>query len=202
LGEGRPLQSILFYINSHFLFQVVPDWEFDPDFDPLGTSFFKNKIAWINCRGQPLPTPAGYVFPIPMDNISDSNWEELLHSFLLRDPGHFVAGLFHKQKQNWETLTKMASNNESSLVMSWINHGVDAIGYFQHFKGNFKGKALNHNTCHLQKPPVLQRLQDGNFHSAHGKAEEWFLEIVGEGGRNRLSPFSDASSHGPSNEQE
>jgi hypothetical protein len=56
----------------------------------------------------------------------------------LRDPTAFVSHGLSPCIEEWEQL--LGAIQYSGEVLDWIKHGVDVTQFFQHFKGNFKGR--------------------------------------------------------------
>jgi hypothetical protein len=113
------------------------------------------------------------LWSIPLDKsqLEERDWIDNLESLSLRNPDTFVAGQIHSQKENWKTITGLVNNTKSELVLDWIENGVDATKYFQHFKGQFKGKHYdtksppityfkNHSSCQNFKSEISQQITD------------------------------------------
>jgi hypothetical protein len=104
-------------------------------------------VKWIDCKGIPLPAPTLRPNPFVDPWVQDGDqWEARLANLALRDPGYFVSGQLHTNLDNWKLITDLVENKDSRRVYQWIKSGVDVSAFFQHFKGNFQGKALNHDT--------------------------------------------------------
>lgn len=103
---------------------------------------------------------------------------EKIYETSLRDPNYFVSGQLHENKMQWEKMLKTIDTESKFEVQDWINNGVDISKYFQHFKGNFKGRSYNSNTPPQQffqnsssckpfvnfiKQELIERLKSGSL---------------------------------------
>ena len=59
-----------------------------------------------------------------------------------RDPEAFVAGNLHGYLPAWERIFKCAPYELTPKILHWIRNCVDIRGFFQPFKGQYKGKSF------------------------------------------------------------
>ncbi len=60
---------------------------------------------------------------------------------IIRDPEYFVAGELHYHYETWERI--LHGFHKRDEILRYIREGVSVHDFFQHFKGDFKGKTYD-----------------------------------------------------------
>jgi hypothetical protein len=86
-----------------------------------------------------------------LDAVQNGNVAADASLLAFRDPRSFRGGQLHEHYDTWESLA--APHCEvSSEVLSWIRRKVNVFAYFQHFRGQFKGR---HYSSSLSPPKIF-----------------------------------------------
>ena len=119
-----------------------------------------------------------------IDQIANGAQSPDISSLPFRDPNAFLPGQLHLHFKDWEQLIARAPYDEAFEVLDWLKNKVSISKYFQHFKGNFKGRQFdsdlpmafeNNNSCkqfsRFIDKTLLERVQNGSV-SVIGKVGE------------------------------
>ena len=121
----------------------MPDWELGVAFEPLqAIAGLRSNATWVNYKGeevQPSPLAPAAEFVAASDKVPFD-----LASLPLRNPDTFVSGGLQGNFEAWQDIG--ASDN----VLGWVKNGMDIEEFFQHFRGDFKGR-----TYDSDRPPPM-----------------------------------------------
>lgn len=106
---------------------IVPEWEFDCNFNPVHAENNKRKHPiWTTLGGDNISSHVDpYIF-------NEDCAGKSLYNLYLRNPDFFIAGELHNQFCHWEKI--LFDNDTSSLVKKWIKDGVDVTEFFHTFQ--------------------------------------------------------------------
>ena len=60
---------------------------------------------------------------------------------VFRQPEYYVSGEIHHHYEVWDHI--LTGYHKREEILRYISDGISVYEFFQHFKGNFKGKAYN-----------------------------------------------------------
>lgn len=157
---------------------IVPEWEFDCNFNPVHAENNKRKHPiWTTLGGDNIPSHVDpYIF-------NEDCAGKSLYNLYLRNPDFFIAGELHNQFCHWEKI--LFDNDTSSLVKKWIKDGVDVTEFFTHFKGNFKGCSYNSSfppQRFFQNAPICKQFKEFICSELYERILNGSLSVVGKVG--------------------
>eukprot|EP00058_Branchiostoma_floridae_P021033 XP_002606523.1 hypothetical protein BRAFLDRAFT_91893 [Branchiostoma floridae] len=132
---------------------VIPDWELQYPFDPLGAA--KKRISSVHWRGA-SPAPVG---PVPsVEDVACKGLWASPQQLKFPDPETFMAENIHNHCDYWQELARKVGV-ENGEVIRWASEGVDLEEYFRPFKGQRTIKRICLLESYALKTPCsLQRL--------------------------------------------
>lgn len=121
---------------------VIPEWELASDFQPLEALKRRRYVnKWVTLDGAEPQLSA--TWPSAGDVLNGNSIDFEPTKFPLRDPEYFVAHGLRSCADQWEEL--FSGQEECSEVLDWVKNGVNVETFFKTFKGNYRGKAYDHD---------------------------------------------------------
>ena len=108
------------------------DW-FKPESVVVDTSI----PTWVDVFGDAAGPPPLSRLPLPADVLSGAVPPDF-GGLRMRDPAAFRCGSLHQFAHQWDSF--MVGIRGYDVVRPWIHRGVHLPDFFQHYKGEFKGR--------------------------------------------------------------
>lgn len=114
---------------------IALDW-----FHPESIRVDDSPSTWVDLFGDPSSPPSLDQLPSPSDVLSGSVPPDFA-GLRLRNPKTFRCGSLHKYALQWDSL--MTGVKGYDVVRPWIHRGVHIPDFFQHYKGEYKGRSFD-----------------------------------------------------------
>ena len=112
-----------------------PEW-FKPEDVVVDTS----TPTWVDVMGAEAPPPLLNRLPFPSEVLSGAARPDF-NGLRMRNPNTFRCGMLHQFADQWDS--HMTGVRGYEVVRPWIRRGVHLPDFFEHFKGEFKGRSLD-----------------------------------------------------------
>ena len=93
--------------------------------------------TWVDLQGNPASPPRLNNLPSPADVLSGAKLPDFA-GLRMRNPNTFRCGELHQYAHQWDSL--MTGVKGYDVVRPWIRRGVHLPDFFEHYKGEYKGR--------------------------------------------------------------
>ena len=114
---------------------IVLDW-----FNPEAVRVDASPCTWVDLQGRPASPPPLNRLPSPADVLSGSSLPDF-ENLRLRNPQTFRCGMLHQYAHQWDSF--MTGVRGYDVIRPWIHRGVSLPDFFQHYKGEYKGRSFD-----------------------------------------------------------
>ena len=96
--------------------------------------------SWVGMSGKPAGAPDGSA-PDPVDVLAGIRQPDF-DALRFRDPTVFVAGSLNYNAEAWQDVLAEC-HGAGQFVRGWLKHGVDFFDFFQHYRGEYRGRSFD-----------------------------------------------------------
>ena len=127
---------------------LIPDWEKNVKFDPLGAVCQKRsgeKLVKLECTASD-PHSSHKATDAECVALTDSDFS--LSDLRFRDESYFISNNLRNYSDEWESISQCTPGG--AKVCNWIKEGINVHDFFKSFKGMYKGNYY----CSDTPPPA------------------------------------------------
>ena len=100
----------------------------------------REQIQWSDFEGRPSSEAIQKPFDFILQ-VKSGAFKVSARDVVFRQPEYYFSGEIHHHYEVWDHILTGCHKREK--ILKYVSEGVSVYDFFQHFKGDFKGKAYN-----------------------------------------------------------